>query len=71
MAAYPEDLRRLVEGYLEHLSFSEGAATAGLDDAMRYSLLAGGKRIRPVLCAGRRALGGDPPRRSARQPRSS
>ncbi len=33
-------------------------ATAGLDEAMRYSLLAGGKRIRPVLClATARAVG--------------
>ena len=35
--------------------------TAGLEEAMRYSLLAGGKRIRPVLClATARALGMDP-----------
>ena len=61
MAAYPEDLRRLVEGYLERLSFSDGEATAGLDDAMRYSLLAGGKRIRPVLClAAARSAGTEP-----------
>jgi geranylgeranyl diphosphate synthase type II len=46
---YPDDLRELVEEYLERLQFSEAAATAGLDEAMRYSLLAGGKRIRPVL----------------------
>ncbi len=61
MADYPEDLRRLVEAYLERLSFSETAATAGLDEAMRYSLLAGGKRIRPVLClAAARSAGTDP-----------
>jgi geranylgeranyl diphosphate synthase type II len=47
---YPDDLRELVEGYLAELRFSERAATAGLAEAMRYSLLAGGKRIRPVLC---------------------
>ena len=46
---YPDDLRELVEDYLDELRFSERAATAGLDEAMRYSLLAGGKRIRPVL----------------------
>ena len=50
MSAYPDDLRELVEQYLATLSFSDSAATAGLDEAMRYSLLAGGKRIRPVLC---------------------
>jgi geranylgeranyl diphosphate synthase type II len=60
-AAYPEDLQRLVEGYLERLSFSHRAETDGLAEAMRYSLLAGGKRIRPVLClATARALGSDP-----------
>jgi geranylgeranyl diphosphate synthase, type II len=46
---YPDDLRELVEGYLAELSFSQTDPTAGLDEAMRYSLLAGGKRIRPVL----------------------
>jgi len=47
--AYPEHLRSQVERYLEQLHFSHEPATAGLDQAMRYSLLAGGKRIRPVL----------------------
>jgi geranylgeranyl diphosphate synthase, type II len=48
-SAYPEHLRAEVEHYLETLRFSDEASTSGLDDAMRYSLLAGGKRIRPVL----------------------
>jgi geranylgeranyl diphosphate synthase, type II len=47
--AYPEHLRAEVERYLEAIRFSDEFATAGLDEAMRYSLLAGGKRIRPVL----------------------
>ena len=47
--AYPEHLRADVERYLEGIRFSDEFATAGLDEAMRYSLLAGGKRIRPVL----------------------
>jgi geranylgeranyl diphosphate synthase type II len=38
-----------VERYLEGLRFSTEGASAGLQEAMRYSLLAGGKRIRPVL----------------------
>ena len=60
-AAYPDDLRELAEGFLAELRFGEGGPTAGLDEAMRYSLLAGGKRIRPVLTlASARALGGDP-----------
>jgi geranylgeranyl diphosphate synthase type II len=47
--AYPEQLREDVERYLEALRFSAEYATSGLDEAMRYSLLAGGKRIRPCL----------------------
>ncbi len=47
---YPEDLRELVDAYLAELRFStETPETDGLEEAMRYSLLAGGKRIRPVL----------------------
>ncbi|MGI8507289.1 MAG: polyprenyl synthetase family protein [Solirubrobacteraceae bacterium] len=47
--AYPDHLRSDIERYLESLRFSREFATAGLEEAMRYSLLAGGKRIRPVL----------------------
>jgi geranylgeranyl diphosphate synthase, type II len=46
---YPDHLRTEIEAYLEGLRFSTERATAGLEEAMRYSLLAGGKRIRPVL----------------------
>jgi geranylgeranyl diphosphate synthase type II len=61
--SYPEDLRALVDVELERLSFPAPAATDGLVEAMRYSLLAGGKRVRPVLVlATARALGGDPER---------
>ncbi len=61
MGEYPDDLRALVEDYLGELGFSSLDATTGLDEAMRYSLLAGGKRIRPVLClAAARAAGTDP-----------
>ena len=63
MSEYPDDLRELVDEYLKRLSFSETPATAGLAEAMRYSLLAGGKRIRPVLAlATARAIGLDPKR---------
>ena len=59
--SYPEDLRLLVDGALGELRFSKSAETAGIDEAMRYSLLAGGKRVRPVLTlATARALGADP-----------
>ncbi len=62
MTKYPEDLRDLVEAELETLELGEndGRDAAGLIEAMRYSLLAGGKRVRPVLAlATARALGRD------------
>ncbi|HWX95663.1 MAG TPA: farnesyl diphosphate synthase [Solirubrobacteraceae bacterium] len=56
--SYPESLREEVERYLAQMRFSEEPLTAGLEEAMRYSLLAGGKRIRPVLAlATARAIG--------------
>jgi geranylgeranyl diphosphate synthase, type II len=61
MSEYPEDLRELVESYLREMRFSHAPSTAGLDEAMRYSLLAGGKRIRPVLAlATARSIGLEP-----------
>jgi len=55
---YPDELRLQIEAYLEPLRFSDDALTTGLVEAMRYSLLAGGKRIRPVLAlATARAIG--------------
>jgi len=60
-ATYPENLRQDIERYLEGMRFSDEALTAGLEEAMRYSLLAGGKRIRPVLAlATARAVGLQP-----------
>jgi geranylgeranyl diphosphate synthase type II len=58
-APYPDDLRAAVDAYLAELRFpARAAAVGGLEEAMRYSLLAGGKRIRPVLAlATARALG--------------
>ena len=46
---FPVELQRTVEQHLERIRFDGIAATAGLEEAMRYSLLAGGKRVRPVL----------------------
>jgi geranylgeranyl diphosphate synthase type II len=58
---YPEDLRELIDGYLGGLRFAAVAETEGLEEAMRYSLMAGGKRIRPVLAlATARSLGVEP-----------
>ena len=48
-STYPEALRDLAEAYLAALDFGVEARVSRLADAMRYSLLAGGKRIRPVL----------------------
>ncbi len=68
-ARYPEHLRTRVDEYLDGLWFAttdtreadEARGTEGLVEAMRYSLLAGGKRIRPVLAlATAEALGRDP-----------
>jgi geranylgeranyl diphosphate synthase type II len=59
--SYPEHLRTQVEEYLENLRFSEEAGTEGLAEAMRYSLLAGGKRIRPVLALATASALGEPP----------
>jgi geranylgeranyl diphosphate synthase type II len=57
-AGYPDHLREEVERYLHGIRFSEEPITRGLEEAMRYSLLAGGKRIRPVLVlATARAVG--------------
>ena len=49
-AAALERLRALTDDALAALSFGEAEDVAPLAEAMRYSLLAGGKRVRPVLC---------------------
>ena len=59
-ARYPDRLREQVDRYLQSMAFIEERSTKGLEEAMRYSLLAGGKRIRPVLAlATARAIGMD------------
>ena len=55
---YPTHLQQMVDRYLAEINFTAGdrwhpdapAGVDGLVEAMRYSLLAGGKRVRPVLC---------------------
>jgi len=68
-ARYPDHLRQQVDDYLDGLWFNaadaqqaeEARGTEGLVAAMRYSLLARGKRIRPVLALSTaEALGCDP-----------
>ena len=60
--SYPDHLRDLVEEHLAGLRFAREPAAAGLEEAMRYSLLAGGKRIRPVLALATAAAIGREPR---------
>jgi geranylgeranyl diphosphate synthase type II len=45
-----EGHRRAFEDYLRGLKFTTEARLGGLEAAMRYSMLAGGKRVRPALC---------------------
>jgi geranylgeranyl diphosphate synthase, type II len=60
-SAYPVELQRQVDAYLEGLRFAGEPGTARLEEAMRYSLLAGGKRIRPVLSLATAEALGRPP----------
>jgi geranylgeranyl diphosphate synthase type II len=56
-----DEHRKLVEGYLAGLTFAE--ELGALNEAMRYSLEGGGKRIRPLLClASGEAMGVEPER---------
>jgi geranylgeranyl diphosphate synthase type II len=58
--AYPEELRNQFDEYLGQVTLPSTGPIKGLADAMTYSLLGGGKRIRPVLVlATQLALGGD------------
>jgi geranylgeranyl diphosphate synthase type II len=41
---------RTFEGYLRGLRFTDEPRLGSLEAAMRYSMLAGGKRVRPTLC---------------------
>src|SRR5215469_10391001 len=45
-----EEDRLAVDAHLERLLPAESAAPASIHAAMRYSVFAGGKRIRPILC---------------------
>jgi geranylgeranyl diphosphate synthase, type II len=45
-----EGHRRAFEEYLHGLIFTDEPRLGRLEEAMRYSMLAGGKRVRPALC---------------------
>jgi geranylgeranyl diphosphate synthase type II len=62
-AARWEEHRRLFERYLEGLRFSGEPRVSGLVEAMRYSMLSGGKRVRPTLCMECARVFGAEPRR--------
>ena len=47
MPRSPDELRGLVEGYLAELAFTP--ELGGLEEALRYPLESGGKRVRPVI----------------------
>ena len=56
-----EDHRARFEEYLEKLYFSAEPRFGGLVESMRYSMLSGGKRVRPSLCMEvARVFGSDP-----------
>lgn len=58
LSPYLESKRIQINSYLEKC-FQAAPQEGRLIDAMRYSLMAGGKRLRPVLCmAGAEAVGG-------------
>ena len=56
-----ESHRRAFEGYLQGLRFTKEPRLASLEEAMRYSMLAGGKRVRPTLCMETAWIFGDDP----------
>ncbi len=58
---YLEEKRQLVDRYLEAHLPPVGTSPAVLHEAIRYSLLAGGKRIRPILTIAVAEAIGSPP----------
>jgi geranylgeranyl diphosphate synthase, type II len=60
LRAYLEEKRRIVEDALRKLAPREEGPAGEVVRAMNYSLFAGGKRLRPILClAGASAVRGD------------
>jgi len=61
--SYPIELQNKIDVYLGTVELSTDSDIDGLVEAMRYSLLAGGKRVRPVLALSTaKALGSEPDR---------
>ncbi|MBI4246855.1 MAG: polyprenyl synthetase family protein [Candidatus Rokubacteria bacterium] len=62
LAGYLAERRALVDAALERVLPAETVPPATVHRAMRYSVLAGGKRLRPILViAGAETVGGSPP----------
>jgi geranylgeranyl diphosphate synthase type II len=62
LKAYLEQRRAMVDGALDRVLPAETTAPVNLHRAMRYSVLAPGKRLRPILViAGAEAVGGAAP----------
>ena len=60
-ADFLAETSRKVEAFLEQVLPRAGRYPQSLTDAMRYSALDGGKRLRPALTlAAAESLGGDP-----------
>ncbi len=59
LSEYLDSRRRMIDEALEAYFPAGGGPCASLHEAMRYSLFAGGKRLRPILClAGAEAVHG-------------
>ena len=56
---YLKEKQQIVDRALKNIFRDSKGPEADVIKAMRYSLFAGGKRLRPILClAGARAVGG-------------
>jgi len=59
LTAYLNDKKELINNELDKI-FRDFASSSQIEQAMKYSLMAGGKRIRPILClAAAEAVGSD------------
>ena len=61
IAQYLEQKRDMVDRFLDRVVPNQNVSPATLHEAMRYSLFAGGKRVRPVLALAAAEAIGDPP----------
>ena len=59
LTTYLNDKKELINNELDKI-FRDFASSSQIEQAMKYSLMAGGKRIRPTLClAATEAVGGN------------